>query len=37
MRNEDPAEGDEILPLALLIYAGIVLLLVAAVVAHRVF
>jgi hypothetical protein len=36
MRDEDPAGGDDILPLALLIYAGIVLLLVAVVVAHRV-
>jgi hypothetical protein len=36
MRDEDPAEGDDILPLALLIYAGIVLSLVAVVIAHRV-
>jgi hypothetical protein len=36
MRDKDPAEGDDILSLALLIYAGIVLLLVAVAVAHRV-
>jgi hypothetical protein len=36
MRDEDPTEGDDTLPLALLIYAGIVLLLVTVVVVHRV-